>query len=359
MEAHAMTQLELFNKAVSREYTGRFLFRLNFIDETKEKFLERYGLPEDISFGERFGAFEPCAISLTPPDDLPRRDFTRYFKDVDIPPNAFINHIGVLEIPGSKYHFTRYVSPLRNAETVEECRDFPFADYYGWSDEGMAEKVREAHLRGLVAVGGSGHQYEDAWQIRGYTEFLMDMVSNPQIPFFILGRIHDKVLKNVIALAKAGVDMIQTGDDVATQRALIMSPDMWRRFIKPLQREINEVAHAINPKIKMFYHSDGDISSILSDLAEIGVDILNPVQPECMDLSWIKKEYGRHFIFDGTIGTQSTMPFGTPAEVRRVIAENKRLYGYDGGLIISPTHVLEPEVPPENIMAFLEECYKI
>ena len=354
-----MTQLELFNKTMAREYTGQYLFRLSFIAETKRKFLERYNLPEDISFGERFGAFEPCSVGLTPPDERPQYDFTRYFKDMEIPPNAFINRIGVLEIPGSVHHFTRYLSPLRNVGTAAECRDFPFEEFYEWSDEGMAERVAEAHRNGKAAVGGAGHQYEDAWQIRGYEEFLMDMISNPSIPIYILGRIHDQMLKKVIAMAKAGVDMIQTGDDVATQRALIMSPEMWRRFIKPLQREINEVAHAINPKVKMFYHSDGDISVILKDLAEIGVDVLNPVQPECMDLGWIKREFGKHFIFDGTIGTQSTMPFGTPDEVRRVIAENKKLYGYDGGLIISPTHVLEPEVPPENIMAFLEECAKI
>ena len=343
---------------MSREYTGQFLFRLSFIDETKRKFLEYYKLPGDISFGEYFGVYEPRSVGLTPPDEVPRLDFTRYFKDMHIPPNAFINRIGVLEIPGSKHHFTRYVSPLRNIDTVGECRDFPFNEFYGWSDEGMAEKVEAAHRDGKAAVGGAGHQYEDAWQIRGYEEFLMDMISNPSIPVYILGRIHDQMLKRVIAMARAGVDMIQTGDDVATQRAMIMSPEMWRRFIKPLHREINEVAHAINPKVKMFYHSDGDITCILADLADIGVDVLNPVQPECMDLGYIKREFGAHFIFDGTIGTQSTMPFGTPGDVRRVVAENKKLYGYDGGLILSPTHVLEPDVPPQNIMAYLEECRK-
>ena len=355
-----MTQLELFQKTMAHEYTGHFLFGCSFIPETLTQFRKRYNLPEDVSFEERFGAYEPRMVSLTPPDDIPQseRDFSGYFKDIEIPSNAFINGHGVLEIPGSLFHFTRYISPLRNITSVEECWSFPFEDHYGWSDEGMAQRVEEAHKNGKVAMGWAGHQYETAWQIRGYEQFLMDMIAEPAIPTYILGRIHDQVLKRFIALAKAGVDVIQSGDDVATQRSLIMNPETWRRFIKPLQKELYDVARAINPNVKIWYHSDGDISDILPELVEIGVDILNPVQPECMDLGWVKREFGKHIVFDGTIGTQTTMPFGSPDEVRKTIAENKKLYGYDGALIFSPTHVLEPDVPPENIMAFFEECAK-
>ena len=354
-----MTQLELFHKTMAHEFTGRFLFGCSFIAETLRIFRDRYQLPENVSFRERFGTYEPCVINMNPPETMPQRDFTRYFKDIGIPPGAFINNLGVLEVPGSAFHFTRYISPLRKVASVEDCRDFPFADYYEWTDDGMAELVEEAHRNGNVAEGWAGHQYEDAWQIRGYEEFLMDMIAEPSIPIFILGRIHDQVLKRVIALAKAGVDVIRTGDDVATQRALIMNPELWRRFIKPLQKELCDVAHAINPKVKIWYHSDGDISSILPELVDIGVDILNPLQPECMDINRIKREFGNHLVFDGTIGTQSTMPFGSPDDVRRAVAESKKLYGYDGALMISPTHVLEPDVPPENIMALLEECVKL
>jgi len=355
-----MTQLELFKKTISHEYTGKFLFHCGFIAETFKKFRERYDLPENISFAEHFGTYEPWGVHLKPPTThtLPEHNFTRYFKDMEIPPGAFINGLGVLEVPGSVFHFTRYISPLRNATSVEECRDFPFPDCYGWTDDGMSERVEAAHKNGKVAVMWVGGQYEPAWQIRGYEEFLMDMIAEPAIPHFILGRLHDQELRRFIAAAKAGVDVIHTGDDVATQRALIMHPDLWRRFIKPLQKELNDVAHAINPDVKILYHSDGDISEIIPELIDIGVDILNPLQPECMDLKWIKREFGKHLIFDGTIGTQSTMPFGTPDDVRRAVAESKKLYGYDGALMIAPSHILEPEVPPENVMAFLEECAK-
>jgi len=102
--------------------------------------------------------------------------------------------------------------------------------------------------------------------------------------------------------------------------------------------------------------SNCNIWDIIPELIEIGVTILNPVQPECLDIKSVKEEFGKYIVIDGTIGTQSTMPFGTPDEVREVIKARKREIGYDGALILSPTHVLEPEVPIENIMAFIEEA---
>ena len=79
-------------------------------------------------------------------------------------------------------------------------------------------------------------------------------------------------------------------------------------------------------------------------------------RPECIDPHEIKKQYGKHLVLDGTIGTQSTMLFPGPGEVKRVVRERKKTLGFDGGLILSPTHILEPEVPLENIAAFVDAC---
>jgi uroporphyrinogen decarboxylase len=106
--------------------------------------------------------------------------------------------------------------------------------------------------------------------------------------------------------------------------------------------------------VRIWYHSDGNIAEIIPELIEIGVDILNPVQPECMDLVRLKQDFGDRLVFDGTIGTQSTMPFGTPEDVRTVVRDRIAKLGGDGALILSPTHVLEPEVPIENIRAFFD-----
>jgi len=117
-------------------------------------------------------------------------------------------------------------------------------------------------------------------------------------------------------------------------------------------REVKEV----NPDCRIWYHSDGNITSIVGDLIEAGVDILNPLQPEALDIDAIYRRYGDRLTFDGTIGTQSTMPFGTADDVRTRVKEVIEKYGQSGGLIISPTHVLEPEVPLENIDALFDAC---
>jgi uroporphyrinogen decarboxylase len=113
---------------------------------------------------------------------------------------------------------------------------------------------------------------------------------------------------------------------------------------------------SIHPETRIHYHSDGNIFDIVGDLIDAGVDILNPLQPECLDVDEVHRRYGGRVTFDGAIGTQSTMPFGTPDDVRARVKEVIDKYGRNGGLMIAPTHVLEPEVPLENIDAFFDAC---
>jgi len=190
----------------------------------------------------------------------------------------------------------------------------------------------------------------------GYEEFLMDMISYPEMCEYILDRICERNIKKAEAAARAGVDLLYTGDDVANQRTLMFSKDLWIKFFKTRWAKVYEAARSTKNDIQIWYHSDGNIMEIIPDLIEIGVTILNPVQPECMDPITIKKLYGDKIVIDGTIGTQTTMPFGSVDDVRSAIRTMKRELGYDGALILAPTHVLEPEVPIENILAFMEEC---
>ncbi len=110
------------------------------------------------------------------------------------------------------------------------------------------------------------------------------------------------------------------------------------------------------PDILVFYHSCGYVLPFVKELAEIGVDILNPVQPECMEFEEVHRLYGGIVSFWGTIGTQTTLPFGTPAEVKAVVRRNLDICGKSGGIVVSPTHMVEPEVPWENLVAMKEAC---
>jgi uroporphyrinogen-III decarboxylase len=108
---------------------------------------------------------------------------------------------------------------------------------------------------------------------------------------------------------------------------------------------------AINPQLKVAYHSDGMISPIIPELIEIGVDILNPIQPACMDPAQIKRQFGDKLCFWGSIDEQHTLPFGTPADVRREILERLNTIGKNGGLILAPTHHVQLDTPLENFWA--------
>jgi len=138
------------------------------------------------------------------------------------------------------------------------------------------------------------------------------------------------------------------------QNKMLMSPATWRRWLKPRLAQVVEAAKSVKPEIHIFYHSDGDCRAIIPDLIEIGVTVLNPVQPECMDPVQLKAEFGDRLAFWGTVGTQTTMPFETPEQVRAVVKERIETVGKGGGLLIAPTHILEPDVPWQNVLAFVE-----
>lgn len=112
----------------------------------------------------------------------------------------------------------------------------------------------------------------------------------------------------------------------------------------------------LKPDIIVFYHSCGFVEPLIPHLIEAGIDVLNPIQPECMDFEEIFEKYGDQVAFHGTVGTQSVMPFGTPEEVKAVVKKNLDIAGPKGGLFVAPTHLLEPEVPWENIRAYVEAC---
>ena len=140
------------------------------------------------------------------------------------------------------------------------------------------------------------------------------------------------------------------------QQTTLMSVELWRTWLKPRLAQVIQAGRAIKPDLLIFYHSCGYVLPFLEDLVEIGIDILNPVQPECMAFADVLKKVGGRMSFWGTVGTQSTLPFGTPADVQRVVWENLRQCGPQGGLVIAPTHLVEPEVPWANLVAMKEAC---
>jgi len=141
---------------------------------------------------------------------------------------------------------------------------------------------------------------------------------------------------------------------MGAQHEMLISPRMWRRYFKGRMATFIQELKAINPQVKVAYHSDGDIRRIIPELVEIGLDVLNPIQPACMDPAELKGQYGDRLCFWGTVDEQQTLPFGTPEQVRAEVLERLRTVGRGGGLILAPTHHVQLDTPLENLRAMVE-----
>ena len=349
-----MTPLENFLATVEHRRPGRIMYHAGFTPDLQRRVQEHVGDGKDI--GEYFGFDKSASAGMRRPENLPKLDFSKYWENEKLPDGATIDGKGMAMVPGSMYHFAHYVSPLRNAASLAEIENYPMDDMTEWDTSHLAPEVEKAHAAGLPVQAWVGHMYENAWQIRGYEPFLMDIIDRPAWSDCLLERYARQNMIAAVAYATAGVDWIACGDDVASQNALMFSPTVWRKMFHAKWARIWAEVKGINPACRIWYHSDGNITEIIPDLVAAGVDILNPVQPECMDTDAIHRKFGKRLTFDGTIGTQSTMPWGTPDDVRERVKYVIRKYGRNGGLIVSPTHVLEPEVPIANLEAMCQAC---
>jgi len=196
--------------------------------------------------------------------------------------------------------------------------------------------------------------FETAWALRGYERTLMDLVVNPDFVERLLDIPFNYHLTAAKRLAEMGVDMIWIGDDMGAQERMLISPDTWRRFFRPRMARFISTLKSINPDVRVAYHSDGVIYSIIPDLIEIGLDVLNPVQPRSMDPEELKREYGDKLCFWGSIDEQYTLPFGTPTEVEKEVTTRLKTLGKNGGLIIGPTHHVQLDTPLENFWAMVD-----
>jgi uroporphyrinogen decarboxylase len=194
---------------------------------------------------------------------------------------------------------------------------------------------------------------ETATALRGYMQILKDFIVNPELLECLLDIPYQYHMAVAKRLVKMGVDMIWLGDDIGGQKHMLISPAHWRKFLRPRLASIISELKEINPQIKVAYHSDGAMEPVIPDLIEIGLDVLNPIQPACMDPAKLKEQFGKHLCFWGSMDEQHTLPFGTPAEVEAEVLRRLETIGKDGGLIIGPTHNVQLDTPMENFWAMV------
>jgi uroporphyrinogen decarboxylase len=266
-------------------------------------------------------------------------------------------HSRVVDNPyGSYEEFASW--PLGEANTVEQLRDHPWPEPDWWDFSPLPDIIEHLgahdtyHFRFRV-----GSVFEIAWQLRGMERFLMDLATDPSLPVYIMDRLTEVYLENtrrVLDLAGDQVDVVYFYDDVSTQESLMMSKRMWRRCVRPYHVKLADLAHAYGKLV--MYHCDGAVYPLIPELIDLGVDILNPVQPDAkgMDLASLKRDFGDQLSFHGGVDIRNVLPHGTPEEVAAAVRECVGLLGPNGGYILCSAHHIQPDTPVENVLAMHE-----
>lgn len=250
-------------------------------------------------------------------------------------------------------------NPLAHARTLDDLRAYPFPTPSGpYQANRLRKQVDAWHARGLAVAGNpphlGGELFESAWRLRGLEAFLLDLVERPDWADYLLDRLLALTRRNAETLAAAGVDVLALDDDVGMPGTMYMSPALWRRFFKPRMAEIIRAARAVKRDLRVLYHSEGYIEPIIGDLIEIGVNALNPLQPEVIDAVSVRRQYGPRLALWGTLGRQTTFSHATPQEIDDEVKLRVDTLGR-AGLVLCPAYDIdEPDVPRENILAFLE-----
>ena len=282
-------------------------------------------------------------------------------------PETFIDLWGITwrkaYYPGG-YYWELYKYPLAEA-TIEDLDRYPWPDPVdpgftaGLEDD--ARLLYENTDYAIMADGGFKSFWELGYMMRGFQQMLIDVVENPEFTLALL----DKLLELNIAgterfLDKAGkyIQVFRTADDLATQNNLLMSPKTYRQVLKPTYKKYMDFVHS-KTDAKIFYHSCGNITNLVEDLIEIGVDILNPVQVSAMgDTKALKARFADRMVFWGAIDTQHVLPNGSVADVEVEVRQRINDLGPGGGLVVGSVHNIQPDVPPENIIAMAEATRK-
>jgi len=200
--------------------------------------------------------------------------------------------------------------------------------------------------------------FEACWYLRGLDTFLMDMALEPSYAETLMDKVMQFPLNAARKYIELGADMVWFGDDVSMQTGMMMSVDMWRRFFKVRYAYLFAECKKLNPKIKIAYHSCGQCTDILDDMIEIGLDVLNPLQPMAIDPFETKKRYGSRLALFGGLCVQQTMPYGSVEDVRNAVTKLTTELGKGGGYILAPAHHIQADTSLDNIRAFYEAAKK-
>lgn len=262
---------------------------------------------------------------------------------------------------GIRWHRDGYYNavishPLADLEE-EEILAYPFPDpdkpeRYEYLQELIDKYGKEK----FIGADVSGSMFEPAFHLRGMDNLMVDMATEDPVADIILDRLCDFTTKVACRATRMGVNWIWLGDDMGSQQSMLISPDMWRKYFKPRMKKIIDAVHEIDPDMPIAYHSCGSIYPIIGELAEIGINVLNPLQESAkgMDHAKIVEEFGDKLTFMCGLDTQTFLRHASPEEVKQTMLEKCKILSAKGGYIVSACHTIQQDVPVENILAMIE-----
>jgi uroporphyrinogen decarboxylase len=204
--------------------------------------------------------------------------------------------------------------------------------------------------------------YLTAGHLRGVEQFFVDMAADPAFAQALVERISnviESLMQGYIQACGPYVDMVELpGDDYATEMGMAFSPGMFRRYFKPYIRRMVEIIKGYRDDIRVMLHCDGAYQAILPDLIEIGVDVINPLEPiPAMDPEWVKRQYGDRLSLLGGIDNRQALP-GSQEDVVAEVKLRLRQLAPGGGYILAPVNHIQPDVPPENVVTLYQAALK-
>ncbi|MBI4023858.1 MAG: uroporphyrinogen-III decarboxylase-like protein [Verrucomicrobia bacterium] len=249
--------------------------------------------------------------------------------------------------------------PLKNATTIEELERFqwPSADWYDFSDiAAQCDAWPENAIHGWYVAPFFWHNY-----VRGLEQSCVDLIAEPEMTGYILGRITAFCWEFACRFFEAGcgkIHIVQVTDDYGSQRDLLIREESYVKWFKPIQKKFIDLARQAG--VLVMHHDDGAIRRIIPHLIELGVDILNPIQHVCpgMEMDGLKRDFGKQICFHGGVDNQQVLARGSVEDVRREVRDCMRILGAGGGYILAPCHNIQPVTPVENVIAMYEMAWE-
>ena len=274
----------------------------------------------------------------------------------------------VLKMPRDGHYFDPVYSPLADATSVdeidqhlEEIRSYDKPAHLDTSYEALAERARDLRENTDYLIVGffGGHIFQSSQSLRGWDTFLLDLLLNQAFAEALMDRLVEANIERFERYAETVapyVDVIQFEDDLGMQDRPLLRPELYRRVVKPYHARLFRFVKS-HCDARILLHTDGAIAPFIPDFIEMGVDILNPVQVSAagMDSKVLKRAYGEDIVFWGAgCDSQQVLPFGTPQEVADEVKRRIDDLAPGGGYVFAPVHNIQPEVPPENVVAMYE-----